>query len=55
MYTQFLHFISPGPTQIIGMSATLNNIGDLKKFLNAEVYSNDFRPVNMNNKFSVVE
>ncbi|XP_057675710.1 helicase POLQ-like isoform X3 [Corythoichthys intestinalis] len=38
--------LSPG-TQIVGMSATLGNIGDLQTFLKAENYHDDFRPVRL--------
>uniref|UniRef100_T1IU61 Helicase POLQ-like n=1 Tax=Strigamia maritima TaxID=126957 RepID=T1IU61_STRMM len=33
--------------QIIGMSATLGNTNDVQKFLNAEIYAGNFRPVEL--------
>ncbi|XP_040555071.1 helicase POLQ-like isoform X2 [Gallus gallus] len=34
-------------THVVGMSATLNNVGDLQKFLQAEYYTKNFRPVEL--------
>uniref|UniRef100_I3MV92 Helicase, POLQ like n=1 Tax=Ictidomys tridecemlineatus TaxID=43179 RepID=I3MV92_ICTTR len=34
-------------TQVIGMSATLNNVEDLQQFLQAEYYTSQFRPVEL--------
>lgn len=42
MLSKLLHL---GLSQIIGMSATLSNIQDISKYLDAESYTSQFRPV----------
>ncbi|PIK58639.1 putative helicase POLQ-like [Apostichopus japonicus] len=44
MLSKLLHL---GLSQIIGMSATLSNIQDISKYLDAESYTSQFRPVEL--------
>lgn len=46
-----LFFLPTVEAQIVGMSATLNNITDLQTFLHAEHFTNDFRPVSVNRRW----
>lgn len=39
--------------QIIGLSATLSSIDRLKTFLNAEVFTTDFRPVSLTENIKI--
>ncbi|MCP9258711.1 HELicase Q [Dirofilaria immitis] len=43
-------FMRKGNGQIIGMSATLANVEQLSRFLNASVFSTKFRPVKIKNR-----
>ena len=41
------HVFNLDKIQIIGMSATIGNIDDLCKFLNADIFTQTFRPVTL--------
>uniref|UniRef100_A0A8R1U210 Helicase POLQ-like n=1 Tax=Onchocerca volvulus TaxID=6282 RepID=A0A8R1U210_ONCVO len=48
-----IKFMQKGSGQIIGMSATLSNIEQLSKFLNASIFSTKFRPVKLIEKVKI--
>ncbi|VDN81909.1 unnamed protein product [Brugia pahangi] len=48
-----IKFMQKGTGQIVGMSATLSNVEQLAKFLNAAVFSTKFRPVKLIEKVKI--
>ncbi|EJW85888.1 type III restriction enzyme [Wuchereria bancrofti] len=48
-----IKFMQKGTGQIVGMSATLSNVEQLAKFLNAAVFSTKFRPVKLVEKVKI--
>lgn len=42
-----IHFILSAGIQIVGMSATIGNLNEIVSFLDGDVFTRDFRPVEL--------
>jgi hypothetical protein len=45
--TEFFPMMLTASIQVVGMSATIGNLYEVAKFLDAETYTQDFRPVEL--------